>query len=46
MSDGEQYTPGPASGAKVQKDGETWTLILVRDRNESDESRCAEAACV
>jgi len=27
----EQYTPGPASGAKVQKDGEKWTLVLVRD---------------
>jgi uncharacterized protein YndB with AHSA1/START domain len=30
MSDGEQYTPGPASGARVQKDGGSWTLILVR----------------
>ena len=27
----EQYTPGPAAGARVQKDGEKWTLILVRD---------------
>jgi uncharacterized protein YndB with AHSA1/START domain len=27
----EQYTPGAASGAKVQKDGEKWTLVLVRD---------------
>jgi len=27
----EQYTPGPASGARVQKDGEKWTLILVRE---------------
>jgi uncharacterized protein YndB with AHSA1/START domain len=27
----EQYSPGPASGAKVQKDGDTWTLILVRE---------------
>src|SRR2546423_15342569 len=26
----EQYTPGPASGAQVRKDGEKWTLILVR----------------
>ncbi|HEV3276735.1 MAG TPA: SRPBCC family protein [Terriglobia bacterium] len=27
----EQYTPGPASGAQVRKDGERWTLILVRE---------------
>lgn len=27
----EQYTPGPASGARVQKDGEKWTLVLVRE---------------
>jgi uncharacterized protein YndB with AHSA1/START domain len=26
-----QYTPGPASGAQVQKDGERWTLVLVRE---------------
>jgi uncharacterized protein YndB with AHSA1/START domain len=32
MTDREQYTPGPASGAQVRKsDGEKWTLILVRD---------------
>ena len=31
MSDREQYTPGPASGARVRKDGEKWTLILVRE---------------
>jgi hypothetical protein len=30
MTDREQYTPGPAGGARVQKDGEHWTLILVR----------------
>jgi uncharacterized protein YndB with AHSA1/START domain len=31
MSDLEQYTPGPASGAQVLKNqGEKWTLILVR----------------
>ena len=29
MSDREQYTPGPASGAEVRKDGEKWTLIIV-----------------
>jgi uncharacterized protein YndB with AHSA1/START domain len=27
----EQYAPGPASGAQIQKDGEKWTLILVRE---------------
>src|SRR5262249_14768650 len=27
MNDREQYTPGPASGAQVRKDGEKWTLI-------------------
>ena len=31
MTDRDQYTPGPASGAQVRKDGEKWTLILVRD---------------
>ena len=31
MTDREQYTPGPASGAQVRKDGENWTLILVRE---------------
>jgi hypothetical protein len=31
LTDREQYAPGPASGAQVRKDGEKWTLILVRD---------------
>jgi hypothetical protein len=31
MTDREQYAPGPASGAQVRKDGEKWTLILVRE---------------
>jgi uncharacterized protein YndB with AHSA1/START domain len=30
MTDREQYTPGPASGAQVRQDGEKWTLVLVR----------------
>ncbi len=30
MTDRE-YAPGPASGAQVRKDGEKWTLILVRE---------------
>jgi len=31
MTDRDQYTPGPAGGAQVRKDGEKWTLILVRE---------------
>jgi len=31
MTDREQYMPGPASGARVHKDGEKWTLVLVRE---------------
>jgi len=31
LTGGEQYTPGPASGAQVQKEGDKWTLILVRE---------------
>src|SRR5215831_10504690 len=31
MTTRDQYTPGPASGAQVRKDGEKWTLILVRE---------------
>ena len=31
MTDRKQYTPGPARGAQVRKDGDKWTLILVRD---------------
>jgi Activator of Hsp90 ATPase homolog 1-like protein len=37
MSDLEQYVPGPASGAHVRKDGEKWTLILVRELRHSPE---------
>lgn len=37
MSDHKRYTPGPASGAEIQKDGETWTLILVRELRHSPE---------
>jgi uncharacterized protein YndB with AHSA1/START domain len=33
----EQYTPGPASGAQVRRDGEKWTLILVRELRHSPE---------
>jgi uncharacterized protein YndB with AHSA1/START domain len=31
MTDRDQYAPGPASGVKIQKDGEKWTLVLVRE---------------
>jgi uncharacterized protein YndB with AHSA1/START domain len=31
VTDREQYTPGPASGAQVREDGEKKTLILVRE---------------
>jgi len=27
----ESYMPGPAAGADIRKDGDQWTLILVRD---------------
>ncbi len=37
MTDREQYIPGPASGAQVRKDGEKWTLILVRELRHSPE---------
>ncbi len=30
MTTRERYMPGPANLARVQKDGENWTLILVR----------------
>src|SRR5467141_3996638 len=33
----EQYTPGPASGVQIRKDGEKWTLILVRELRHSPE---------
>jgi uncharacterized protein YndB with AHSA1/START domain len=31
MTDRAQYAPGPARGADIRKDGEKWTLILVRE---------------
>lgn len=38
MTNQEQYTPGPATGAQVQKkEGEKWTLILVRELRHSPE---------
>jgi uncharacterized protein YndB with AHSA1/START domain len=35
--DREHYTPGPASGIQVRKDGEKRTLVLVRDLHHSPE---------
>ena len=37
MTNREQYIPGPANGAQVRKDGEKWTLILVRELRHSPE---------
>ena len=37
MTDREKYTPGRATGAQVQKDGDNWTLILVRELRHSPE---------
>ena len=37
MSEHKPYTPGPASGAQVRKDGEKWTLVLVRELRHSPE---------
>ena len=31
MTEHEHYAPGPASAAQVRKDGDKWTLILVRE---------------
>ncbi len=37
MAAGEAYEPGPASGARVEKDGEQWTLILERELRHAPE---------
>jgi uncharacterized protein YndB with AHSA1/START domain len=37
MTDRQQYTPGPASGARIQKDGDNWALVLVRELHHSPE---------
>jgi uncharacterized protein YndB with AHSA1/START domain len=37
MNDRERYTPGPAVGARLQRDGEQWALILVRDLRHAPE---------
>jgi uncharacterized protein YndB with AHSA1/START domain len=35
MSSRDEYMPGPAAGAEVRKDGEKWTLVLVRELRHS-----------
>jgi len=35
--DHEQYTPGSANVAQVQKDGDKWTLVLVKELRHSPE---------
>jgi uncharacterized protein YndB with AHSA1/START domain len=35
MASREQYAPGAASGAEIRKDGDNWTLVLVRDLRHS-----------
>ncbi len=37
MIDREQYTPGPLSGVRIQKEGEKWTLVLVKELRHSPE---------
>jgi len=37
MSGRENYKPGPAAGAEILKDGEKWTLVLVRELRHSPE---------
>jgi uncharacterized protein YndB with AHSA1/START domain len=37
VTDRDEYTPGAASGAQVQKEGEQWTLVLVRELRHSPE---------
>jgi hypothetical protein len=37
MTNPEHYIPGPAHGAQVRKNGEKWTLILVRELRHSPE---------
>jgi uncharacterized protein YndB with AHSA1/START domain len=37
MTDREQYTPGPARVVEVRREGEKWTLILVRELHHSPE---------
>jgi uncharacterized protein YndB with AHSA1/START domain len=31
VSSRDKYAPGPAAGAEIRKEGESWTLVLVRE---------------
>src|SRR5215471_4592592 len=37
MTNREQYAPGPANVARIEKDGEKWTLVLVRNLRHAPE---------
>jgi uncharacterized protein YndB with AHSA1/START domain len=37
MTDRHHYAPGPASGTRIEKDGDNWTLVLVRELRYSPE---------
>jgi uncharacterized protein YndB with AHSA1/START domain len=37
MADRERYAPGAARGAHIRKDGEKWTLILIKELSHSPE---------
>jgi uncharacterized protein YndB with AHSA1/START domain len=37
MTNRQNYTPGPATGAHIRKDGEKWTLVLVRQLRHAPE---------
>ena len=37
MSERAQYVPGPAGGAHIEKDGDNWTLVLVRELRHAPE---------
>jgi uncharacterized protein YndB with AHSA1/START domain len=37
MTNRDPYTPGPASGAEVRKDGDNWALILTRELRHAPE---------
>ncbi len=37
MNDRDRYIPGPPTGAEVRKEGDKWTLILVRELRHSPE---------
>jgi uncharacterized protein YndB with AHSA1/START domain len=37
VNESAQYAPGPASGAHIEKDGEKWTLVVVRELRHAPE---------